>query len=98
MAPALAVHKTGRKVLHYLVTPRSTRHFIPSVIKDLEATDVAAATTSKKNKDTRRKELRVAISPDLLKMVADQGEELMREAGASLLVTDVMLETEGGKL
>jgi len=97
LAPGLAMHKTGRRVLLYLVTPRSTRHFIPSTIKDLEATDATAAATSKKNKETRRKELRAAISPDMIKLVADQGEELMRDAGASLLVTEIMLEAEGGE-
>lgn len=97
LAPGLAMHKTGRRVLLYLVTPRSTRHFIPSTIKDLEVTDATAAATSKKNKDTRRKELRAAISPDMIKLVAEQGEELMRDAGASLLVTEIMLEAEGDK-
>lgn len=41
--------------------------------------------------------MRVAISADMVKLVADRGEELMRDAGASLLVTEIMLEAEGGE-
>lgn len=108
----LATHKIGRRVLLYLLAPRSTRHFIPSIIKDLETTDELAAQTSKKDKDVRRKELRSAISPYLIEMLceapADQSEEdenksrvsaeeLVRDAGASLLVIEIMLEAEGDK-
>lgn len=97
MAGDLALHKTGRRVLLYLLAPRSTRHFIPSTVKDLEATDASAAATSKKDKNVRRKELKAAISPDLLKLVEERGEELMRDAGASLLVIEVMLDADGGE-
>ena len=42
------MHKSGRRVLLYLLVPRSTKYFIPSTIQQLVATDVSAANTSKK--------------------------------------------------
>jgi hypothetical protein len=63
----------------------------------LKHADEAAAKTSKKDKDIRRKELKVVISPDLIKLVEEQGEELLRETSASLLVAEIILSADGGK-
>jgi hypothetical protein len=63
----------------------------------LKHADEAAAKTSKKDKDIRRKELKVMISPDLIKLVEEQGEELLRETSASLLVAEIILSADGGK-
>ncbi|KAJ9125350.1 hypothetical protein QFC22_000310 [Naganishia vaughanmartiniae] len=97
MAGDLALDKHGRKVLFYLIAPRSTRHFIPSTIAQLKQSDESAAKTSKKDKDIRRKELKAVMSPDLLKLVEDQGEQLLRDTGASILVTEILLSADGGK-
>lgn len=97
MAGDLAVDKQGRKVLLYLLTPRSSRHFIPSTVAQLKQADEAAAKTSKKDKDVRRKELKDVISPDLIKLVEEQGEQLLRETGSSLLVAEILLSAVGGK-
>jgi hypothetical protein len=63
----------------------------------LKQADEAAAKTSKKDKDIRRKELKAVISPDLIKLVEEQGEELLRETSASLLVAEIILSADGGK-
>lgn len=63
----------------------------------LKHADEAAAKTSKKDKDVRRKELKAVISPDLVKLVEEQGEELLRETSASLLVAEILLSADGGK-
>lgn len=96
-AGELAMDKQGRKVLLYLLAPRSSRHFIPSLVAVLKQADEAAAKTSKKDKDIRRKELKAVISPDLIKLVEEQGEELLRETSASLLVAEILLSADGGK-
>lgn len=95
-AGELATDKQGRKVLLYLIAPRSSRHFIPSTVAQLKQVDEAAAKTSKKDKDIRRKELKEVISPDLIKLVEEQGEELLRETGSSLLVAEILLSAIGG--
>ncbi|KAJ9109007.1 hypothetical protein QFC21_000333 [Naganishia friedmannii] len=97
MAGELALDKHGRKVLFYLLAPRSTRHFIPSTIAQLKQSDESAAKTSKKDKDIRRKELKAVMSPDLLKLVEEQGEQLLRDTGASILVTEILLSADGDK-
>jgi pumilio family protein 6 len=56
------------------------------------------AGTSKKDPATRRKELLDYASPGLLAMIAEKGEEMVRDAGAGLVVQEVMLLTVGGKL
>lgn len=97
IAPELAMHKVGRRVLLYLLTPRSKRFFMAQSQQLQEDTIVLSSKTSKKDKEVRRKELRIAISPALLELVANQGEELLRDSGASLLVTEIMLNAEGGE-
>jgi pumilio family protein 6 len=56
------------------------------------------AGTSKKDPVTRRKELLDYASPGLLAMIAEKGEEMVRDAGAGLVVQEVMLLTIGGRL
>ncbi len=97
MMPELAMHKIGRRVLLYLLVPRSSKYFIPSTITQLVATDEAASKTSKKNATTRREELRSAANEGFIKLAAEHGEEMIREAGASLLLTEIMLFAVGGK-
>jgi pumilio family protein 6 len=94
--PELAMHKSGRRVLLYLLVPRSTKYFIPSTIQQLVATDLSAANTSKKNPGTRREELRAAANEGFINLAVQHGEEMLRDAGASLLLTEIMLYTTGG--
>jgi pumilio homology domain family member 6 len=91
------MHKIGRRVLLYLLVPRSTKYFIPSTITQLVATDEAASKTSKKNAATRRDELRASANEGFIKLAAEHGEEMIRDAGASLLLTEIMLYTTGGE-
>lgn len=93
---ALFVSKLGRRVPLYLLTPRAKRHFIPSTIQLLAYHDAARATTSKKDPLIRQTELRKAVSPGLVEVVAQDIEgKLVRDAGASLLVGEVLLYAEG---
>lgn len=89
-------HKSGRRALLYLLVPRSLRHFTPATISLLAETDAARARTSKKDSELRVRELRVAASEPLLNLIAQRAEELCRDPGASLLVVETMLYTEGG--
>ncbi|ORY32253.1 armadillo-type protein [Naematelia encephala] len=99
LAPGLVEDKNGRRVLLYLLTPTSTRHFLPSTLSTLATSAQLARTvgTSKKDPAIRRKELVGYASEGLIKLVADKGEELVRDPGAGLLVQEIMLYTEGDK-
>lgn len=99
LAPELAFDKIGKRALHYLLTPSASRHFLPSTLAGLavsaqEARDLG---TSKKDPAVRRREILGYASPGLLQLVADKGEELVRDPGAGLLVQDIMLYTSGDK-
>jgi pumilio family protein 6 len=96
----LASDVTGRRSLLYPVLPTSTKHYIPSTLSSLSASAEIAreAGTSKKDPATRRKELLDYASPGLLEMIASKGEEMVRDAGAGLVVQEVMLHTIGGEL
>jgi pumilio family protein 6 len=99
-APDFALDKNARRVLLYILNPTSTRHNIPSTLSSLAASAQAArdAGTSKKDPATRRKELLTAAGPGLLGVVAEKGGELVRDPGAGLVVQEIMLTAEGGKL
>lgn len=98
LVPTLASDKNGRRAVLYLLTPTSTRHFIPSTLASLAASAEKAREigTSKKDPATRRKELVGYASPGLLEVLADRGAELVRDPGAGLLVQEIMLSAQGG--
>lgn len=94
----------GRRVLHYLLVPRSPRHFTPAIVLLLAETDEGRRRTSKKDDAVREQEIRIAASGEggggLLRMVESQErlDEMCRDPGASVLVGEIMLYAEGGKL
>lgn len=99
LAPELAFDKTGKRALHYLLTPEASRHFLPSTLASLAASALEARElgTSKKDPAVRRKEIVGYASPGLLELVAEKGEALVRDPGAGLLVQDIMLYSVGDK-
>lgn len=99
LVPTLASDKNGRRAVLYLLTPTSTRHFIPSTLSSLSASAEKAREigTSKKDPATRRKELVGYASPGLLEVMAEKGAELVRDPGAGLLVQEIMLYAQGGQ-
>lgn len=96
-AEEIAFDKNGRRSLHYLTTPRSTKHFTPAFIATIAETDEALKRTSKKDLSTRRMEIVKASSGDLLKVVEELPRKLIMDAGGSLILTDIMLYTVGGE-
>ncbi|KZO94578.1 ARM repeat-containing protein [Calocera viscosa TUFC12733] len=99
LAPSLAFdkHKLGRRVVLYLLVPRSPRHFPPPTLALLSETDAMSAKTSKKDPNVRRDEIRKAGSADLITCVVNKGVEMMKDPGASLVVTEIMLYADGDK-
>ncbi|KAJ7856725.1 armadillo-type protein [Mycena olivaceomarginata] len=98
-APANTLCQTpqGRRALLYLIVPRTRRHFTPAQIASLAETDEIRARTSKKTQEVREAEIRAGASEALVKWVKDKGGLLLRETGASLVVTEIMLFSEGDK-
>ncbi|KDQ16608.1 hypothetical protein BOTBODRAFT_30530 [Botryobasidium botryosum FD-172 SS1] len=90
-------HKAGRRALLYLLVPRCPRHFTPASLKTLAEADPVRAQTSKKDPEVRAQEVRAAASEGLLRSVAEKGEEMIGDPGASLLVGEIMLFAEGDK-
>lgn len=80
----LALDTYGRKVLMYLLDPRSPAHFHPKVVELLKKGDENSI--SKKDSEQRRKELLEGISPALLQLVEKNGEELLFDKGGCQLV------------
>ncbi len=91
------MHKIGRRVLLYLLVPRSSKYFIPSTVAQLVATDASAAKTAKKQPAIRRQELRASADEGFLTLAQSKGEEMLRDAGASLLLTEIVLYAQGGE-
>lgn len=87
--------KLGRRVPLYLLVPRTKRHFTPATTNLLAFHDAARALTSKKETATRQAELRRAVSPCLIDVIAaDTDGQLIRDAGACLLMQETLLYAE----
>ncbi|ELU37467.1 puf family RNA-binding protein [Rhizoctonia solani AG-1 IA] len=71
------------------------RHFTPALLRTISQTDFAQGTTSKKDPEIRRAELRAAASPGMVKAIEDDAEALVRDRGASVFVGEVMLFAQG---
>jgi pumilio family protein 6 len=95
-ASNLQASAAGRRALLYLVVPRVRRHFTPDLIATLAETDAERERTSKKDASMRAMEVRAAASPALLAWIARDGAAICRETAGSLLVLDMMLESDGG--
>ncbi|KAG8221634.1 armadillo-type protein [Butyriboletus roseoflavus] len=94
---SLATNPQGRRTLFHLIVPRSRRHFTPAQIAVIAETDGIRAKTSKKDSTIRESEIRKAASEGLLQFVTENGAEIARDTGASLLVLEIMLYAEGDK-
>ncbi|WWC61243.1 uncharacterized protein I303_103824 [Kwoniella dejecticola CBS 10117] len=99
LATTLAFDKQGRRALIYLLTPTSTKHFMPQTISSLAASYASARElgTSKKDTDIRRKELLGYASEGLLKAVEEKGDEMVRDPGAGMVVQETLLYAQGDK-
>ncbi|OCF71984.1 pumilio domain-containing protein [Kwoniella mangroviensis CBS 8886] len=99
LATNLAFDKQGRRVLLYLLTPTSTKHFMPQTIQSLaaSATHARELGTSKKDTEVRRKELLSYASEGLLKAVEEKGDAMVRDPGAGLVVQEVLIYAKGDK-
>ncbi|KAK4684513.1 pumilio homology domain family member 6, partial [Tremellales sp. Uapishka_1] len=99
LSPSLVFDKLARRVLLYLIVPTATRHFIPSTLSSLAASAQIAreAGTSKKDTETRRKELLSYATEGLIKCVEEKGEEMVRDPGAGLVVQEIMVGLIGDK-
>ncbi|CAE6443792.1 unnamed protein product [Rhizoctonia solani] len=96
LSPSLS-RTLARRVLLYLLVPRTPRHFTPALLRTISQTDFAQGTTSKKDPEVRRAELRAVASPGMIKAIEDDAEALVRDRGASVFVGEVMLFAEGDK-
>ncbi|GAB1522928.1 Pumilio y domain member 6 [Rhizoctonia solani] len=96
LSPSLS-RTLARRVLLYLLVPRTPRHFTPALLRTISQTDFAQGTTSKKDPEIRRAELRAAASPGMVKAIEDDAEALVRDRGASVFVGEAMLFAQGDK-
>ena len=94
---SLHASAAGRRTVLYPLVPRDRRHYTPSMIGRISETDSLRAHTSKKSSDVRAAEICSAASPEFLSWVMRDGAEVSRETGGSLVITEIMLETHGGK-
>ncbi|KAF9043743.1 ARM repeat-containing protein [Hymenopellis radicata] len=93
----LYLSSQGRRVLLYLLVPRTKRHFTPAQNALIAETDEIRARTSKKDAESRENEIRTGASEVLLAWVAEKGETIAREPGGSLVVAELMLFGDGDK-
>ncbi|XP_028404711.1 pumilio homolog 3-like [Dendronephthya gigantea] len=83
----------GRKVLLYLLAPRSPSYFAPKIIEQLAQGD--GNKSSKKENSVRRGELLSAISPSLIKFSAENAKTLLFDKALSQLFVAIVHNVEG---
>ncbi|KAM9641816.1 pumilio homolog 3 [Trichechus inunguis] len=86
--PKIVNDKYGRKVLLYLLSPRDPAHTVREIIEVLQKGDGNAH--SKKDPETRRRELLEAISPALLSYLQGHAREMVLDKSACVLVTNIL--------
>ncbi|XP_067027908.1 pumilio homolog 3-like [Acropora muricata] len=89
----LALDTYGRKVLIYLLCPRSPAYFHPTIVELLKKGD--ENTTSKKDTEQRQRELLEGISPALLQLVEENLKELIFDKGGCQLLLAALLKCAG---
>lgn len=89
----LALDTYGRKVLIYLLCPRSPAYFHPTIVELLKKGD--ENTTSKKDTEQRQRELLEGMSPALLQLVEDNLQELIFDKGGCQLLLAALLKCAG---
>ncbi|XP_006863897.1 PREDICTED: pumilio domain-containing protein KIAA0020 homolog [Chrysochloris asiatica] len=86
--PNIVNDKYGRKVLLYLLSPRDPAHTVREIIEVLQRGDGNAH--SKKDTQTRRRELLEAISPPLLSHLQGHTQEMVLDKSTCVLVTNIL--------
>ena len=86
----------GRRVLLYLLVPRSSRHFSSQFVQVLAVGD--SNTHSKKPAEVRRQELLESVAPALVTLATEQLEEWLQSKTHSPLFLEVMLCSHGDQL
>ncbi|KAK2550064.1 Pumilio-like protein 3 [Acropora cervicornis] len=89
----LALDTYGRKVLIYLLCPRSPAYFHPTIVELLKKGD--ENTTSKKDTEQRQRELLEGMSPALLQLVEENLQELIFDKGGCQLLLAALLKCTG---
>ncbi|XP_037070899.1 pumilio homolog 3-like isoform X2 [Pollicipes pollicipes] len=86
----------GRKVVHYLLSPRSTVYFHPQLIATLAEGDQNS--TSKKDPEVRRRELLEGVSEPLLKTASIHCLEWMADSNMCILMTHILTKCTADSL
>lgn len=91
------VHLNARIPLLYLFAGKAKSILTPENLTLLDQVHSIRATTSKKDPETRRKELLKALSPPLLSFIAANAATLVQSTFGCLFTTEVVLGAEGEK-
>lgn len=85
----------GRKVLHYLLSPRDPLHFHPEIVTVLQQGDGNAH--SKKEPEIRRRELNQYISGPLLQWIVEHYKDIGNDGALHHLTNAIIKHADGDK-
>ncbi|ORY98669.1 armadillo-type protein [Syncephalastrum racemosum] len=91
----LVSNKYARRVFLYLLSGRNTKYLSYDTVQQLKVNDEWRR--SKKDPETRSRELLEYASPELIELVAENAPVLLREKMASQVVQEIMLHAVGDK-
>ncbi|CAL4236624.1 unnamed protein product [Meganyctiphanes norvegica] len=93
---SLTATDSGRRILRYLVAPRSPSYFQPGVLAVLEQGD--GNVHSKKDAPIRRAEIQAAVSDNILKLIEDNIEHWPKNTNWTLFMGDALKTCNGTAL
>ncbi|KAI8376486.1 armadillo-type protein [Radiomyces spectabilis] len=94
-AKTLFADKYGRRFFLYILTGRNTKYLSYDTVQFLKAGDEIRV--SKKDPELRSEELLKASSPELIQLVTNNANDLLREKLSSQVVQEIMLHAVGDK-
>ncbi|KAJ2390184.1 Pumilio y domain member 6 [Coemansia sp. RSA 2559] len=97
MAGELLANQYGRRVPLYVLSGRNPLYVGSDALKVLAAGDSVRAETSKKDPETRYRELRAHISPKMVEWVAANARTALFEPFLSQAVSETLLHADGDK-
>jgi len=80
----MIANQYGRKVILYLLKPRSPSYFLPAIVQILQQGDDNVY--SKKPQDVRQEELRSSMLPELLKAMMSHLDDIMRNKSVAIVL------------
>ena len=89
--------KNGRRVVLFLLAGRSTRYFTKDFLDLWAKSDAIRKETSKKEPDTRSRELLTIVSPAALEFATENAPDMLSHGSLAQILTETLVHATGDR-